>query len=227
MQMMRRTGTVRFPNRSEASTKYFMLTNYSYYSSAEDKKKKKKKKKKPKKKTTAGGSAEIKDDIMQEYITSTTSPTTPFTAKSYGGSAKSPGGAKSMDPYLVGKDTEPKVKVKTQVDPGTVNKDGDGTTKKGFFSKFTGKKDKEKVEGAKDEVANGGGGGVFGKRGALQLPARAGALMGRLLGSKDDEAMGKAPMRWDNFVKVLIAQFSAILGSFVEIGDEPAWIQGR
>jgi hypothetical protein len=155
-----------------------------------------------------GGSAEIKDEInafspIQEYITSTTSPTTTsFKAKSPGGSAKSPGGAKSMDPYLVGKDTEPKVKVKTRADPSTVNKDGDGTKKKGFFSKFTGKTDKEKVEGAKDEVANSGGDGVFGKRGALQLPTRAGALVGRLLASKDNEAMGKAPMRWDNFVKV-------------------------
>jgi hypothetical protein len=157
--------------------------------------------------------------------------------KSPGGSAKSPSGAKSMDPYghgastislpasvapsvaqsahsyLVGKDTEPKVKVKTRADPSTVNKDGEGTKTKGFFSKFTAKKDKkEKVEGAKDEEANSGGAGVFGKRGALQLPKRAGALVGRLLGSKDDETKGRAPMRWDNFVKVLDAQLSVISG---------------
>jgi hypothetical protein len=160
---------------------------------------------------------------IQEFVTSTTSPTpvptTPSNAKSPtasvkspGGSAKSPGGSKSMDPYLVGKDTEPKVKGKTRADPSTVNKDGDGT-KKEFFSKFTGKKDKqEKVEVAKDEEANSGGSGVSGRRGALQLPKRAGALVGRLLGSKDDESKGKAPMRWDNFVKVLMVQFSAILG---------------
>jgi hypothetical protein len=173
----------------------------------------------------------------------TPAPTTPSNAKSPtasvkspGGSAKSPSSAKSMDPYghgastislptsvapsvaqsarsyLVGKDTEPKVKVKTRADPSTVNKDGEDT-KKGFFSKFTGKKDKkEKVEGAKDEEANSGGAGVFGKKGALQLPKRAGALVGRLLGSKDDETKGRAPMRWDNFVKVLEVQFSAISG---------------
>jgi hypothetical protein len=147
--------------------------------------------------------------------------------KTPGGSAKSPGGAKSMDPYghgasttslpasvapsvaqsahsyLVGKDAEPKVKVKTRADPSTVNKDGEGTNRKGFFSKFTGKKDKkEKAEGAKGEEANSGGASVFGKKGSLQLPKRAGALVGRLLGSKDDATMGKAPMRWDNFVKV-------------------------
>jgi hypothetical protein len=181
-------------------------------------------------------------DFVTPATSPTPAPTTPANAKSPiasvkspGGSAKSPSGAKSMDPYghgasttslpasiapsvaqsahsyLVGKDTEPKVKVKTRADPSTISKDGEGT-KKGFFSKFTGKKDKkEKVEVPKDEDANSGG-GVFGKRGAFQLPKRAGVLVGRLLGSKDDEAKGKAPMRWDNFVKVLSAQISVISG---------------
>jgi hypothetical protein len=160
--------------------------------------------------------------------------------KSPGGSAKSPTGATIMDPhghgastislptsvapiiaqsahgYLVGKDTEAKVKVKTRADPGTINKEGEGTKKKGFFSKFTSKKDKkENVEEAKERESSTSGGGVFGKRGAFQLPKKAGALVGRLLGSKGDEAKGRAPMRWDHFVKVWFSVSLLDVGSSI------------
>ena len=135
-------------------------------------------------------------------------------------SVKSPGGAKSpsgakMDPYGHGastislpasivpsaaqsahsyrKDADAKVKVKTRADPTAVKESEEG--KKGFFSKFTTKKEK-KVEEKQDEPLGGS------KRGVFQLPKKAGALVGRLLGSKEDEAKGKATMRWEHFTKV-------------------------
>ena len=115
-----------------------------------------------------------------------------------------PSVAQSARSYLAGKEGDAKVKVKTRADPSAINTDKEGAQKRGFFSKFTGeKKDKKKkVEESNDK--KGEVDGKFGKRGVFQLPKRASALVGRLLGSKEDEAKGKAPMRWEHFVKALV-----------------------
>ncbi|KIM23269.1 hypothetical protein M408DRAFT_332459 [Serendipita vermifera MAFF 305830] len=155
----------------------------------------------------------------------TPAPSTPVNPKSPVTSVKSPAGAKSpssgnrLDPHGYGastsslpasiapsvaqsahsyrKEVDAKVKVKTRADPNAVKEKAEEQSKKGFFSKFTGKKGKpaEEPEEKKEKGEP--------KRGVFQLPKRASALVGRLLGSKEDEAKGKAPMKWDNFVKAM------------------------
>jgi len=108
-----------------------------------------------------------------------------------------PSVAQSAHSYLVGKESE-KVKVKTRADPNTKEE----VEKKGFFSKFSSKKEKKEKDEEKENEPEADA-SIFGKRGAFQLPKRASALVGRLLGSKEDEAKGKAPMRWEHFVKAM------------------------
>lgn len=191
----------------------------------EEKKKKKKSKKKKKKKSTAEESQEIKQ-ILEEADTVTpmtppiptvttpnsstfspafTSPKESRTSSDIGASTIplpiAPTTARSAHSYMVNEKKPAKAKLKTRGEPapqgGEVPK-----AKKGFFSKFGGAKvkaeQKEPVSGQKTEGSN-----LFGKIGVFHLPKRANKLIGRLLGSKDDETKGQSSMRWDDFIKVM------------------------
>ena len=196
----------------------------------EDKKKKKKKPKKKKKKTTAEESEEIKQSLEEaDTITPMTSPvpavTTPTSSTfsptvtspkpsrvstDVGGSTISlpiaPASAQSAHSYIANEQKSTKTKVKTRADPAQLEEEAARARKKGFFPKFGGGKSKaeQKEQASKQDAqdAEADGSNIFGKIGVFNLPKKASALVGQLLGSKDDETKGQSSMRWDHFVKV-------------------------
>ncbi|KAG8757200.1 hypothetical protein FRC14_002271 [Serendipita sp. 396] len=113
--------------------------------------------------------------------------------------------AQSAHSYL-SHEKQIKEKIKTRGDPTVEHHEKGGYKSKGFFSKFGGGKVKE----AKKEIPDSKGPQTSlekverrGKRGVLSLPQKASALIGRLLGSEEDEGKGRASMRWDQFVKAM------------------------
>jgi hypothetical protein len=93
--------------------------------------------------------------------------------------------------------TEQKVKVKTRAEPPTLAPVEEQDTKRGFFSRFSRKKDATPQASDEETKEKRNLGSWFNK-----MNRKSAGFLAQILGADKSAKKGGPPMKWDHFVKV-------------------------